>query len=367
VFGVSVPLSGQTAAFGLSAKTSFENVTVPNFNKNYPNGILGHHVKFEILDDASDVTKAVQVANQLVADKVTAVVTVSYNPAGANQQLAVLTKNKVPYLGSRPETEYADTSKYPYIFNIGPSTKTGAAALAKWVGKHTEIRKIAALADGLPATEESWNAFTADLKTTVPDAVVTKRVNFPPGATDVSAAIAELKATNPDLLYVGASFAYGPIWQAIQAANWSPRIYVGAGAWYDSFKAMGPLADKAVTTYSHCVAKGRAPLPVAVTQAMDGYADLLGTNTTNYLTYSGTDDVPVLLVKAAIEKYKSTSPDAIKRALEEMKNFKVLDIYQFTYSPTDHDGLTGELATNICGMSESTYAFGKYRIPTIAD
>src|SRR5262249_29244547 len=147
--------------------------------------------------DASDVTKAVQVANQLVADKVTAVVTVSYNPAGAAQQLAVLTKNKVPYLGSRPEEQYAHTSKYPYIFNIGPSTHTRAAALAKWVAKHTEIRKIAALADGLPSTEESWNAFQGQLKKTAPDAQVTKRVNITPGATDVSAAVAELKATNP--------------------------------------------------------------------------------------------------------------------------------------------------------------------------
>lgn len=367
-FGVSVPLSGQTAPFGLAAKASFEKVTLNNLKRMFPKGIAGHPIQFKIMDDASDVTKAVQVANQFVKDKVAAVVTVSYNPAGAAQQIAVLTKAKIPYLGSTAgQADYLDVKKYPYVFNISTSTPTGAKALANWVAKKPEIRKIAALADGLPSTEEAWSAFTTNLKTAAPDAQVVKRVSITPGAVDVSAAIAELKASEPDLLYVGASFAYGPIWQAIQAANWSPRIYVGAGAWYDSFKAMGPLAENAVTAYSHCVAKNRAPLPSVVTQAMDGYEAILGANTTNYLTYVGTDDVPMILLKTAIEKYKSIHPDAIKRGLEEMKNQKVLQIYEFTYSPTDHDGLTGELATGVCNMAESKLTFGKYRVPTLAD
>jgi hypothetical protein len=81
----------------------------------------------------------------------------------------------------------------------------------------------------------------------------------------------------------------------------------------------------------------------------------------------GTDDVPIILLKMAIEKYNSTDPDDIKRALEEMRNVKVMDLYEFTFTPDDHAGLVGELATNVCNMAESTLSFGKYRIPTVAD
>ena len=49
--------------------------------------------------------------------------------------------------------------------NIGPSNAKGAQVLADWVGAHADIRKIAALADGLPGTDDGWNQFTAALKT----------------------------------------------------------------------------------------------------------------------------------------------------------------------------------------------------------
>src|SRR5437016_6035696 len=74
-FGVSTPLTGATAAFGTATKAAFENVTTKTFNAAHPDGIDGHPISIEILDDASDVTKAVNVANQFVSEKVTAILT----------------------------------------------------------------------------------------------------------------------------------------------------------------------------------------------------------------------------------------------------------------------------------------------------
>jgi ABC-type branched-subunit amino acid transport system substrate-binding protein len=92
VFGLSAPLSGSTAAYGLETQISFNKATLPAFNATYPNGIDGHPIQIKILDDASDVTKAVSVAQQLVADHVAAVLTISYNPPPSSTQCSTRTR-----------------------------------------------------------------------------------------------------------------------------------------------------------------------------------------------------------------------------------------------------------------------------------
>src|SRR3954447_4561698 len=244
--GVSTPLTGATAAFGTTAKTSFENVTTKTFNAAHPDGIDGHPIQIEILDDASDVTKAVNVANQFVSEKVTAVLTATYNPAAAPQQLAIFGKNKIPALVQAVSDDYTDTSKWPYFFGMGSSDKQAGEAAAKYIGKHSEIKKISILSDGSPSQVEIQNDMMTALKTAAPSVTVAKTATITPGAVDVSTAVAQLKDSNPDLLIVFAGFGYGPIWQGIQGANWSPKILTVASAFYDGFSAMGPLADNSV-------------------------------------------------------------------------------------------------------------------------
>src|SRR6476659_1666297 len=77
-FGVSAPLTGANAAFGGAVQKAFENVTLAKFNEIHPGGIDGHKVQISVKDDGSDVTTAVNVANQFVSDKVAAMVTLTY-------------------------------------------------------------------------------------------------------------------------------------------------------------------------------------------------------------------------------------------------------------------------------------------------
>src|SRR3954470_1951748 len=214
-FGVSTPLTGATAAFGTTTKTSFENVTLKTFNAAHPEGIDGHPVQIEVLDDASDVTKAVNVANQFVSEKVSAVLTVSYNPAAAPQQLAIFNKNKIPVLAQQYADDYTDTAKWPYFFGLGASNKQVGDAAAKYIAKHPEIKKVAILTDNSPSQMEIQNDTLNALKTAAPGVTVAKTASIAPGATDVSTAVAQLKDSNPDLLILNVGFGYGPIWQGI--------------------------------------------------------------------------------------------------------------------------------------------------------
>ncbi len=117
-------------------------MTLKAFNAAHPNGIDGHPIKIEVLDDASDVTKAVNVANQFVSEKVAAMITMSTNPAATPQQIAIFNKNKIPMFSSRGDAAFTDTSKWPYFFGIGASNPQEEQATAKWIAAHPEIKSI---------------------------------------------------------------------------------------------------------------------------------------------------------------------------------------------------------------------------------
>ena len=70
------------------------------------------------------------------------------------------------------------------------------------------------------------------------------------------------------------------------------------------------------------------------------------------------------ILKAAIEKYHSVDPDAIKQAIESMGPRTFFGAFQYDYTPTNHFGMNGDLGPNICNMSG--FVDGKYMIPTLA-
>ena len=364
VLGASVPLSGPTAAYGTVYKQALETVTTKTFNAAHPDGIDGHPVEIKILDDAGDVTKAVSVANQFVADKVQAVIVTSANPAAAPQQLAVLNKAKVPTVTQVPSAEYNDVSKWPYVFGVGSNGKLTGEAVAKYIAAHPEYKKLAVLSDGSQAQTEIQTAMQDLLKTAAPSATVTKTVTITPGAVDVSTAVAQLKDANPDFFLVFVGFGYGPIWQAMRSAGWSPKFYTTQSAFYDGYSGMGPLADNAVVATTHCATPGHPPFPKALTDPMDGYSTVFGTTSINYILFVSTDNGPIELLKLAIEKNHSVDPDAIKQGMESLGPVKLFGTLDYNFSPTNHFGLTGDYGTAVCNASG--FIDGNYRVPVIA-
>ena len=362
-FGVSAPLSGATASFGLATKAAF-SVTLSEFNKMHPDGIDGHPIQFDVLDDASDVTKAVNVANQMVADKDAAVVTVTYNPLAAPQQDAIFNKNKIPVLSGQASNDFTDTAKWPYMFGISASNLQEGQKGADWIAKQSDVKKIAVLSDGTATEEEIVSDILTPLKAEAPAVQVAKTVQISPGAVDVSTALAQLKATSPDLSIVAVGFGFGPIWQGMQAAGWSPKILTGAGAWYDGFNAMGSLADNAVANYVDCVTASHAPFQPALTGLMDAYSSVPGTSTIDLLAQPSYDSVPMEILKYAIEKYHSVDPDAIKQAIEGMGSQTYFGGFTYDYSTSNHFGMTGDLGPNVCKMTP--FSDGKYKIPFVA-
>ncbi len=359
-FAVSADLSGAAAAYGVTTQEAFKNVTMQAFDAEHPNGIDGHKVVVKIYNDQSDVTGSVQVANQMAADKVAGVVTVSQSPASQSQQLSVLTKDKVPVVSTLSGSQYANTKTYPYAFGSGGSVQQEGAVSAKWINKKG-YTKIAVMTDGLPQDLDASNQILNAMKKDAPNAKVVQSVTIPPGSVDDTAAVTKLQAADPDLVIVYLGVGFGPVWQAMQAANWSPNILSSAGAWYDGFTAMGSLTPKAYAPYVDC-AESPSQVFTAQQQALFAkYSAVTDASSTNYLTYIASDSVPVEIMAAAIEKYHSTDPQAIKKAIEGFKNQKFVGI-DYSFSPTNHFGLTGQYGPAVCKMG-APYAGGVGKVP----
>jgi ABC-type branched-subunit amino acid transport system substrate-binding protein len=360
LFGVSTSLTGAAASYGVPTVQSFQGVTLKAFNAKHPNGIDGHKLEIKIYNDNSTVTGAVQAAQQMASDHVAGVATLTTNPRGSSQQVAVLARNKVPIVSTLSGSQYSNTKKFPYAFSPASSVQQEGSAAGKWIGSHGFTR-VAWLSDGVAQDTDALDQILAGIRRYAPKAKIVGSQTIPPGTVNASTAITALKATNPQLLVVFIGLGYGPVWQAMQTANWSPTVLASAGAWYDGFSAMGPLAAKAYSPYVDCAASPTQTFSIEQQALFAGYSSVTSGQSFNYLTYIASDSIPVELLAYAIEKYHSTDPNAIKRALEGIHNQLFLGI-KYNFSPANHYGVTGGYAAAVCVMS-SPYAGGLGKVP----
>jgi ABC-type branched-subunit amino acid transport system substrate-binding protein len=358
--GVSTPLSGAEASYGIFTQDGFK-VAMAYFNQEHPNGIDGHKVNLILLNDASSVTTAVSVANQLVADKVAAVVTLTTDPAAAFQQLVVFAKAKVPVIANLELTTQASNAtlakEYPYLFSPNPSlAQTGVAAL-NWI-KSKGFKNVGILNDGIPYDTLFANLISTGLKK---DKIKTTTVNISPGAVDDAAAITQLKSSGAQLLVVTAGESYGPIWESVLASGWSPTILSSAGAWYSGFTSMGALTSKASAYYYQCANSATQTFTSVQNSLMAQFANATDNLVVNYLTFLATDSVPLEIANYAITKYHSVSPQAMQAAILGIHNQEFLGL-KYSFSPTNHFGLTGEYGPAVCHMG-APYAGGVGKVP----
>jgi hypothetical protein len=81
----------------------------------------------------------------------------------------------------------------------------------------------------------------------------------------------------------------------------------------------------------------------------------------NNLELVSLDVFPLEILDYAITKFHSTSPDAIKTAIEGIHNLSFLG-FKYDYSPRNHYGLTGQYASAVCHMGPP-YAGGSNKVP----
>jgi branched-chain amino acid transport system substrate-binding protein len=360
--GVSTSFSGANASFGIFTKQGF-NVAFAQFKQQYPNGIDGHQVNLDFIDDQSSVTGAVNAANKMVSEHAAAAITLTTDAEAVPAQVAILQKAKVPIISTMESDAYGNPKLYPYYFTETATPGQDAVAAAKWIGAKG-FTSIATLNDGVASGVNTTNMIVAAMKKYAPKAKVTTQVTIAPGSVDDTVAVTKLKAANPQLVMVYSTYGYGPLWQAMHAANWTPAILASAGVWYDGLNAMGSLEANAVSNYVMCASSANETFTSEQMTLFDQYNTATGGFAVNYLTFIANDSVPFYEMAYAINKYHSLDHNAIKKALEGIKNMDFVGIPQ-SFSATNHAGATGTFAAAVCNVGQP-YAGGRGLVPVRA-
>jgi ABC-type branched-subunit amino acid transport system substrate-binding protein len=361
--GLSVSLTGPLASSGKFLQETYEQVTVAAFKKEYPKGIEGHQIVVDYENDGGDPTTGAEVAKKFVSEHVAAVMHVSDLPEVGDIQMAILNKAHIPTITYDTSAALSNAKAYPYNFGVSVSNAQQSESGLNYLKSHPQYKRIAILTDNTPVLNQEYNAMLNPLvKAGKVKVVATASVNDT--TLDYSSAIAQLKAANPQMVLVFVNGTFGNVWQAMNQADWSPPVIGPSYIFYDGYSALGAMKDKALVLSAACAPTSTPVFPARTSALMSSYAAATEGASPNMLVYVQTDSVGLELLKYAVTKYDSTSPDAIKTALESFNQdlFWQGDHYHFT--PTNHYGLSGVYGSAVC--QAAPLVDGANQIPLLA-
>jgi branched-chain amino acid transport system substrate-binding protein len=215
-----------TGAGAFFATSAAKTLSIIETQVNGTGGIAGRPLKFVVLDDGSNPQTAVELATQLVAKKVPAILGPSLT-ATCSAMLPLVTK-------SGPVSYCISPSVRPdpgsYMFSNGPTGEDGAAVLLRFIRQHG-ITRIAIL----NSTDASGQAVDKSLALALAEPEfqplqVVAHAHFAPLDVSVAAQISQIKAANPQALIswaVGTPF--GTVLRGASDGGLDIPIFTGAG------------------------------------------------------------------------------------------------------------------------------------------
>ena len=340
--GMTLDLSGSFGADGIATEHTVEGI-LAKFHQYYGK-VDGHQVEYDIVDDASEATQAVSAAEQLADNHVAAVVNTSYNPAAYTLEIPLLNKDKVLMLSDVAVEQFDNAKAYPYFFSVDTSLPESGKLIASFF-KARHLDKIAILTDGLETDTQFVDAMRSALG---PSQSVVDTVTIPPGEVDVTTALQQLKATNPDVLLVSVSLGFGSVWDDLQTIGWSPTIMTNEGVFFDGYSAIGSLASSMYTTCATGIPAG-VTLPPEVLSTIEAIQAISpGIIDQQDGVQESMDEL--LILRKVIEETHTLDSTALAKAIESLPHNSSFFWSRWKYNFTASNHL-GYSSGSICQVS----------------
>ncbi|OPZ63539.1 MAG: hypothetical protein BWY85_01650 [Firmicutes bacterium ADurb.Bin506] len=332
VIGEIAALTGPTAQQGLQERNGAV-LAVEEINA--AGGVLGKQIKLITYDFKGQPAEGVSVYRKLVQqDK--AVVIVGTNFSNVNLAMAPVAEQlKVPVLSNAMEP--AVTTPEPgkvnkYHFLAQPSSIEQGAIVARYALDELKFKTAACLVN-------KGNSFATSQAEAFRDyfnangGKVLDYIEVPAGAVDFKAQLTKIKASNPDCIYIP-QYAQEAGLQVKQARELGiTAVVLGANTLGvpPFVEAAGSNAIVAGTYFINNVHFGDPRLADFMARYEKRYGEPV--ITTN--VFFGYDNV--YIIKAAIEKAGVAEPEAIRTALENTKDVKILQgAGTITLDPNTH-------------------------------
>ena len=336
--GAVLSLTGPAAGLGIPERNTIELL---------PTSIGGEHVRWIVLDDASDTTAAVRAARKLIEEEHVDVIFGPSNTANSIALLDVIGAAGVPMIslsGSSAVNEPPEGNRR-WAFKLIPSERVATVQILDTMqrtGQATlgDIGFANALGDGyINALEAQGNE--RGIKTLL-------QVRYNPGDTSVTPQVLRLTQARPDAVFVAASAtpATTPIIE-LRARGYTGQIYTVQGiAGPDAIRVGGRALDGVMfSSVPVLVAEQLAdghPVKAEAMRFVQAYEGKYGPGTRSLFGATMWDTF--LLVSAATPTALKAGPPgtpafrtALRDAMEKIRGLPGAEAV-FSLSPTDHSG-----------------------------
>ena len=360
--GLSTTISGVSATYGHAISQSVK-MAVDELNAS--GGVNGYKIEADVLDDASDVNKAVQNTQQLVLqDNVVAMIGQVLS-SQCSATMPITRQNKTLVIAATCNSYQLTTEPdlvNPYYVSIVPNTYmegTSAGALAAKLG----VKKVFIVSPNYLFGRSETNAFVAALKKASPSTEIvnsesTWYVPFPTNPRWDST-ISAIQAAKPDLVYSN-----------IFSADQVNFIKQATGVDPDFFKkypmtTLSSVDDLSALTSSYPLGMHlymRAPFFALSNPRIDDFVKRYRARYNNeYPSDWAVMDFDAVQVwaKAASAAGSFDSDKVLKQIVG--KSFQSLRGYTFTIRPGDQQANVGET------IGTTADSGGKYPFPTLKE
>ena len=304
---------------------------------NAAGGVLGRPLEVVILDDETDVNKAVLATDRLIKkERVSAIL----GPTTSGNSLAVMGKAaaaKVPLI-SCSAAEKITKPVNPFVFKVAPSDRLAVARILAHAKKQG-YKKLAILT----VSDGFGQAGREVLKELIPAEgfELTADEAFGPKDTDMTAQLTKIQGTAPDAVICWGTNP-GPAVVAknrVQLGMKTP-LYMSHGVASKKFiELAGEAAEGLLLPAGKITAAAKLPDADPEKAQLVAYAKAYEEGFKSPVsTFGGHGYDSLHLAVKAIEAAGSDKPEAIRDALEKIAKFPGIGGI-FTFSPTDHAGL----------------------------
>jgi branched-chain amino acid transport system substrate-binding protein len=308
--------SGPESAIGIPVLNGI-NAAVKVLNES--GGIDGHKIVLIVKDDQGDGTNAVSILISALNSGDKPEVVFDGSETGETEALEpLLTENKILSLGDSGDESLADGTKYPYLFHISPVISAEANSLIDYL-KSKGYKNV-----GLFTGDEGYGQSIQGLysQALTKAGITNESVTYDASALDLTSPLEKLEASKPDvILFEGLGPAPARIIQARENAGISTPLLGELGVTTNVYSQVNAAARQGVSVFTL-----KADVWIPPAQRSKAWSEFLaaaastpglGGGNTHYDNIVPWDELQ--LVALAAKQAGSIDPEAIKQALENLK------------------------------------------------
>ena len=348
-----------TGAGAFFATSAAKTLTIIQTLVNANGGVAGRPLLFKVLDDGSNPQTAVELATQLVARKVPAVLGPSLTATCSAMEPLVAKSGPVAYCISpsiRPDAG-------SYMFSNGPTGEDGAADLLRFLRERglTHIAILNSTDASGQAVDKSLEAALAFPENRV--LTVVAHAHFAPNDVSVAAQISQIKAANPQALIswaVGTPF--GTVLRGVSDGGLAVPVLTGAGnQTYDQMKQYAHILPKQLFFESLLDMSSGGDVPPSIAKLQAAYFKAFsaaGVQTDG--GYGGIWDMAMIYVDAYKHYNGAPTADQVHDFIEGLRGYVgVNGIYDYGKYPQRGLGQESDLIATWNAASQSFVAASK--------